>query len=36
VLGSRKSSEEKVQLHYFSAAAFAVALTLLVGALYYS
>lgn len=35
VLGSRNSNE-KVEIHYFSAAAFAVALTLLVGALYYS
>lgn len=36
VLGSTRGSKEGVQLHYFSAAAFAVALTLLVGALYYS
>jgi hypothetical protein len=36
VLGSRRSTDDKVQLHYFSAAAFAVALTVLTGALYFS
>lgn len=36
VLGSRRSTDDKVQLHYFSAAAFAVALTMLAGALYFS
>jgi hypothetical protein len=36
VLGSRRDTGDKVQLHYFSAAAFAVALTMLAGALYFS
>jgi hypothetical protein len=36
VLGSRRDDKEKVQLHYFSAAVFAVVLTLLAGTLYMS
>ncbi len=36
VLGSSRGTNDKVQLHYFSAAAFAVALTMLTGALYFS
>lgn len=36
VLGSPRKEGDKVQLHYFSAAAFAVALTMLTGALYFS
>lgn len=36
VLGNKRDDQDKVQLHYFSAAAFAVALTMLAGALYFS
>lgn len=36
VLGSRTKDDDTVQLHYFSAAAFAVSLTMLAGALYFS
>lgn len=36
ILGNRVSGQAKVQLHYYSAMAFAVALTLLAGALYIS
>jgi hypothetical protein len=36
VHGSRRGPDDKVELHYFSAAAFAVTLTMLAGALYFS
>lgn len=36
ILGNRVSGQGKVQLHYYSSLAFAVALTLLAGALYIS
>lgn len=36
VLGSRADGKDKVQLHYFSSAAFATVLIVLAGALYYS
>lgn len=35
VHGSRRGPDDKVELHYFSAAAFAVTLTMLAGALYF-
>lgn len=36
VLGSRRDGDDRLQLHYFSGAAFAVVLIVLAGTLYYS